>query len=333
MKKKIFTLLTALVLCSSMSWAWWWGDNADWAYYRSSCTLKRETSIILSLKAHEEATYSLDIDTKFYFVVGPGIDYIPTGYYQLVETPSDQPYTIGTAIGDYQTGYHQVTEYSYYGTDYYGDYIHTGMIFVYNPNKESIPSYVLANFTTYKGWDRIVIIGTEPAAYSVIFHDEPDANGNTFEESAPSCADDNCTKFYPGTEIQLYPKPAEGYILSSWTGNGSEDIQYNAGGDYYYFIVGTKSYEITPVFEQSVTTPTVTINTPTNGSIVVKDANNNTITSGTQVEEGTVLLLLQIVSLVHGQVVSLRPLPAAMWLRVLSPLIILSPLVLRLRQG
>ncbi|MCQ2346992.1 MAG: hypothetical protein MJZ92_03585, partial [Paludibacteraceae bacterium] len=67
------------------------------------------------------------------------------------------------------------------------------------------------------------------------------------------------------------------------------------GGDNYYTTehTFTSSFQITAsnrwTIELIALSPTVTITKPTDGTIVVTDANGQTITSGTQVEKGTVL--------------------------------------------
>lgn len=91
------------------------------------------------------------------------------------------------------------------------------------------------------------------------------------------------TEIEEGTTLTIEATPAEGYVLETLTVNGEAFTSGNT------FTV-TSATTISATFAQEVSTYAVTWATPENGTLTVKNGDTE-LTSGTEVEEGTVLTI------------------------------------------
>ncbi|MCQ2346918.1 MAG: InlB B-repeat-containing protein [Paludibacteraceae bacterium] len=206
--------------------------------------------------------YEEESDIDFY--VPSSCNYIPTGDYPI--SSSGNVYTVkgGTGLSDpysyyAYTNWYQSRNYWYLFSatdDSYGQ-----IVYVINPYKAEKPIFVLAIATAVSsGWQAWVTFGTEPALREFILGGEtPDENGNYVEgfidvTTDTEGADD--THFWQGTTVTIEAHPASGYVLTSFTGTGIEDIVNNNDGTYTC-IIGAKNYSVTPVFEEATANYTI----------------------------------------------------------------------------
>ncbi|MCQ2346927.1 MAG: hypothetical protein MJZ92_03250, partial [Paludibacteraceae bacterium] len=195
---------------------------------------------------------------------------VPTGTYTISD--SGQPWTVTRSEG-------------YDGSSIYRSYVITlnnsngittpawffdqGEVYVINPNNSTNP-YIYVSATNSQGAAINVTVGTEPTHRIVnIQYDGYIGDCSVDASTELPCIDDNCTQFWQGTIISLTPVVAsDEYEFKGWTGTGASDIVANGDGTYT-LTIGAKDYDIAATFAKKSTTPIVTINTPTNGTIVV----------------------------------------------------------------
>ena len=134
--------------------------------------------------------------------------------------------------------------------------------------------------------DEVVVTPKHTISYAV----SPSETGSVSGKDAGNNNVASGTYITEGATVTLTASPISGYQLSSWSdgGNNSTLSNINMNNNTATFTMGTSNVTITATFVSASSDPTITINTPTGGTITVENGDDE-VENGDQIAEGTFL--------------------------------------------